>query len=123
MEHDRRRALLLELLDGTTPTVELIAQLAKHPWDCEHPMVLMAPGQVRRALQRYLDGNATPEELELWAETLESRDDVGFEDGFEKLGRELLWELANPELQGPLSKDSARAILSRISSLGIPSDM
>lgn len=109
-----RQRLLVELLDWTRPTREIVAELAAFPWDSETKLVIVGRHHLQGALERYLNGSAAPDEIEEWAEALESRDDIGFEEGLEKLGSELLSTLANPELEGPLSGEFVRAWLSRI---------
>jgi len=98
---DNRRKFLLELLNWTSPLREVFAQLALFPWDHETTLVLVERHHLRNALTRYVEGSASSEEIEQWAEALESRDDVGFEDGVADLARELLWKLRSDPLPLP----------------------
>ena len=111
---DDRRKVLLELLNWTSPLREVFAQVALFAWDHETTLVLVERHHLRNALTRYVEGSAISEEMEQWAEALESRDDVGFEDGVAELARELLWKLANPALEGPRSKQVAQGMLDRL---------
>ena len=62
-------------------------------------LVELKRGHVVAAIQRRLDGTISPEEVRAWAETLEGRDDVGYEEGGVDL-REALFNWRRPNCSG-----------------------
>ncbi|HEX2210578.1 MAG TPA: hypothetical protein VHG93_23055 [Longimicrobium sp.] len=106
-----RRSLLMSLLRGERPTAELRRELARHPWDCESPLVTLEATHVRGMTQRFVDGLISARDLEDWADALELREDIDMEAGKEDLLRETIQRLANPELYDPLTRDHAADIL------------
>ena len=86
------------------------ASLSLFEWDWEGPPIARLDArEVATVLQRYTAGEVTGDEVETWANLLEGRDDVEFETE----AAEAIFDLANPELQGPLA-DVAPALLARL---------
>lgn len=103
----RRRAALRDLVELRVPVERAVADLASFGWDCDEELHTFTRADARRLLQRYRRGELTAEECCLWAETLEARDDLGLEQSSEDTLKEFLFELATPELAGPLTPESA----------------
>lgn len=92
------------------PLDALRTSLAAFEWDWEGPPIARLNGrEVASVLQRYTAGEVTGDEVETWASLLEGRDDVEFEPE----AAEAIFDLANPELQGPLS-EVAPMLLARL---------
>jgi hypothetical protein len=53
-------------------------------------------------VQRFLDGVLSTDDLENWANAIESRDDIGFENN--ELS-EFIFDLANPVINGEITKE------------------
>lgn len=96
---DARVEVLRDLIDFRRPVPEAVIALGSFAWDAPHELVAVTKGQVIAAIQRCLDGTISLEELRAWAEALEGRDDVGYEEGGVDM-REAVFELATPELFG-----------------------
>jgi hypothetical protein len=56
-----------------------------------------------------LEGELTTADAEQWANAVEGRDDIGFEQGYEELLRTFVFEVANPVLAEPITENYARA--------------
>lgn len=96
---DRQSALAaLVRLDGSADT--LARRLEQWLWDSE-PLIKLTRQHVISALQRYQSGDLSALVLEAWANAIEGRDDIEFEDA--KVG-EAVHEIANPVLQGALTE-------------------
>ncbi|HET6668394.1 MAG TPA: hypothetical protein VFG98_14045 [Intrasporangium sp.] len=106
-----RIELLRELVRCDPPLTTTLQGLAAHPWDHDTDLVTLSAGQAVEVLLRFVRGEVEAEQLELWAESLESREDVGLEPADEL--RQMLLELSTPELFGELA-DLARTWLDRL---------
>lgn len=115
-EETRRLFLVDALLAMTMPLPEVIGQLAAMNWDYEGAGVELSSSHLIHALQRYLRDEISEEEIELWANQIEGRDDVWFEARFRERIEEVLYELANPLLTQPLDPQRAGELIRKLSS-------
>jgi hypothetical protein len=104
---DRVHALR-SVLDLDGPIDDLVTRLRSFPWDSADVLVVLKPQQVIALLERYLNGSVRQADLEKWAETIEGRDDVGYDVKEEELLREIVFELANPLLTQQIDNEKAR---------------
>jgi hypothetical protein len=108
MSPELRAEALRDLVELRTPIDDAAAVLARFGWDSEDEPVTLTRADALRVLRGYLNGRLTNEDVRRWAEALEGREDLGRETGFEKLLTEFLFELATPELAGPLTPELAQ---------------
>lgn len=98
---DAERALLVNLLlDRPDEASTLLARLRRFPWDCEEGLALLSRDRLVHALDRFLTGSLSAEQIAYWAEAIEVRDDIATEGFGLHLIREIVAELANPYLAG-----------------------
>jgi hypothetical protein len=109
-----RAELLRGLIEGRLAPAEAEAQLAAFPWDCDEPLVRLTPEAVAAILKRYMAGALDAADVTAWADALEVRDDVGFEADWEDEGPDVIFQLANPLLEGELTPDQAAGLLERL---------
>ncbi|MBW8184293.1 hypothetical protein [Shewanella nanhaiensis] len=100
-----------ELLDNlvkfnlTIPTLK--EELSKLDWDyCEEPFVV-EPIDIRNVIQRYLAGDYSAAQLESWANLIECREDLELEELIDNI----VYQLANPSLEGEITKDSCKEMI------------
>jgi hypothetical protein len=86
------------------PVADALKRLRAFDWDGAPDLVTLSPATVIGALDRYLPGDVTAEEIEKWAQGIEVRDDLAFPPLFATVLKELFFELAHPEINRPLSK-------------------
>lgn len=108
IEGTRRLALVRDLLEMTMPLGNVIRDLSTMAWDYDGEGVELTTEHLANALQRYLRGDVSESDIELWANQVEGRDDVQFQESAESVIKEVLHELANPLLTQLL--DHPRAI-------------
>ena len=108
-----RQELIRRIVEGEFPVAPLREELAAYPWDADDPLVSLRPDHVRRVVERFLLGELTSSNVQEWAEAVELRDDVDFDDTELDLAR-LMFILANPEVNGPLTPERARELLSAL---------
>lgn len=85
----------------------MISEVKALPWDAEQDLVRLDSDDVISVLQRYLAGELDRTDLEVWADLIEGREDIGFEPGHEDVLKNIIYELANPTIMNELT--SARA--------------
>ena len=85
--------------------------LRRFEWDCDDELVIVERRHLQNALRRFVDGELTSVEIELWANVIEGRDDIGFEDGLADRLKDILFKLANPLLNEPITTQAAKGWL------------
>lgn len=107
----RRAELLRQLVELTAPPEPAMKELAKLGWDwAGAPLVIIERRHMASVLERFLAGTLSVSELRGWAERLEGRDDVGFEEEHGDLLRELFFRIANTEINGAITAEVAGAM-------------
>jgi hypothetical protein len=95
--HDDTRRQLLDRITRAEPTMrDDLQQLATFPFDSTEPLIVLTVDTARDVLARHAGGLITDADLELWADSLEVRDDVALDPGL----TDCLFELSTPELTG-----------------------
>jgi len=103
MSDGQRLRALEELVHFRRPIEELSVIIRSLPWDSDGPTIELTTEHVRRILRSFLQNERTADELEFWANCVESREDIWTGP----LIRYIVYKLANPELEGTLTTDSA----------------
>jgi hypothetical protein len=106
-----RSTTLESLLNLNAPLSEIQAALSAFPWDSDEELVTLESRHIAAVLARYVDGGLTDKEVEAWANSLELREDIGVRAS---MVRQCLHELANPELEQPLTKIRAQWWLTKL---------
>ena len=109
-----RAATLQDLVEFRRPANELSDELAGYDWDSDLGIVVLDSSQVRSVLDRYLDGRLTAGECREWAELVFGRDDIALQPGRETLLKDVLFWMSEPEINGPMSPELARAHMNRL---------
>lgn len=105
-----RLVLISDLLQITRPLAEISEQISSLSWDYDGNDVKLTRHHLLNALQRYLQASLLANDIEVWANLIESREDVSYQLGHEKQIADVLHELANPYLTQPLDSNRAAAI-------------
>ena len=66
---------------------------------------------VLKILDQYINGDLNSKEIQFWAESIEGRDDIGFQSNELK---NFIFELATPEINTPIDKDWANQWIIRL---------
>jgi len=109
---DQRVKILQSLLTLSTDLSSIRSQLAPLPWDVEEALVVLTPDHLRTILERRIAGDLSSVEVEDWANLIEGRDDIGFDDEHASKLRAVVHELANPLLTRELTVETARDLIS-----------
>ncbi len=104
-----------ELLDNLVKFNKAITVLkeglSKLEWDYEGEPLVVKPIDIRNVIQRYLDGEYSAEQLESWANLIECREDLELEEFTDNI----IYQLANPTLEGEITKDSCKEMINLFS--------
>ena len=101
-----RRAILESLLRFDQPLPELEAALASLDEDSA-PAATLTRSHIALVVRRFEVGLLEAEAVARWADLIECREDIEFEARHEPAVADALFDLANPDLQGPLAEISA----------------
>lgn len=115
----RRIELLGYLLAAKTPLAPLAAALASYEWDSP-PLVVLRREHVVSVLQRFLAGEVQAGFVREWADLVEVRDDIEFEQGHSEALQDALFTLATPETQGRLDAALAASLIFRLTNVPCP---
>lgn len=106
---NRRAEILEQLVRYEVPTEPLVRELRGFGWDwnCE-PLLILRKEHLIRIIDRFLAGEISGAELHQWAENLELREDVAFEDTDADMIDSVFFRLAVPEINEPLTPEVVR---------------
>ncbi|GAB3969733.1 hypothetical protein GCM10029978_041650 [Actinoallomurus acanthiterrae] len=102
-ERTERTAALQALIELRLPPMQAARSLVRFGGESSQDLVTLGRSDARRVLDRYASGDLSPDDCARWAEALEAREDVGFEKGHLDRLTGFLFEMANPEINGPVS--------------------
>lgn len=97
-----RNEILSDLVANKGEIAGLTEELSHYSWDCEDPLYTINPDDIYKVLNQYSQGNVDSKTIEDWANAIESRDDLDFEN--EEI-HEIITEIANPVLFGNISDE------------------
>lgn len=104
-----RKEILIDLVQNKKEISDLTKELSHHSWDYDEPLYIVTAQDVYNVLNT-LDA----ETLENWANAIESREELDFEN--EEL-QEMIHELANPILFGTISNEKIESLKKHLQSL------
>ncbi|MDD9899924.1 MAG: hypothetical protein OXT65_02990 [Alphaproteobacteria bacterium] len=95
----------------------LAEQLRSVGWDSPDGEVAhLTSAHIISILERYLDGRLTEQQVEDWANLVEAREDItfGVQEEDEDMVTAAIHDLANPALEGNITHESAKKLVSRL---------
>lgn len=111
----KRMDTLKSLVSLTKSLDEISSNLAMFDWDYEGEPLVVTPPQVIEVLQLYISGGMGADALEQWANILECREDIAFEKNGEGELENVIYCLANPELEGDITSDRCEQFVKELS--------
>jgi|WetSurMetagenome_2_1015567.scaffolds.fasta_scaffold628306_1 hypothetical protein len=110
---DERASLVRALIRGERPTTDVLSELARFPWDSDE-LAILTRADVVKILCRCVDGIFSANDVEDWANGIEMRDDVGLDPDHEELLKEAVFQLANPDINEPVTLEFAKRWIDRL---------
>lgn len=105
-----RKEILRKLIRLEGEFLPLVRRLRQLPWDSEESPVLLTRSNVVAVLDRYLVGGLSEDDLENWANEIEGREDIDFDE----VSKDAIFELANPLLNRALNPKVIHGIRDRL---------
>lgn len=103
-----RLQVLSDLVSFNKSIDILSKEVTQLNWDYDGEPFVVQVSQVRAVLEGFLSNKYSVQELEDWANLVESREDLDFE---ERKLEEVIYTLANPVLEGELTYQSCKELL------------
>jgi hypothetical protein len=96
-----REDILTDIASFRGKFSELKNELSTYPWDSEEPVLIIGKLDFSNALKKCIRDELNFGDLVIWANIIESRDDIDFEVAEIQ---EAIFELVSPEINGDISK-------------------
>ena len=109
---DTRASHLGELLQFSRPIADVAKDLSVFGWDSDEDLITLEPAHALSVLIRFLANELSAIEIEDWANAIECREDIGFDQ--ESAVAAALFELANPLITRPLTRQSATDLVAKL---------
>lgn len=109
-----RMSLLSDFLNLNGDFRLIREELLKLKWDYDEVIVLTREHLIK-LLSKYISGEFTNKDIVDWTNVIESREDIGYESLHEEMIKELIFQLANPEINSNLDQKKAMKYLSLLS--------
>jgi hypothetical protein len=106
-----RNKFLNDLIALTRPLRELSKQVSEIPWDHAGPKIILRRTNLVSIIERVLAGELSVNDLENWANLLECREDIEFENEHEDQIDNIIDIFANPVLFGSMDHPRLENIL------------
>jgi hypothetical protein len=106
-----RIARVNNLICGADDLASIKADLGAFDWDYRGAPVELRRDHIMAMIQRFTSGSASSGYVAEWADLIEMRSDIAFEPGFEELIISIIFDLANPDINGVLDLKKAASIL------------
>lgn len=90
---------------------ELQNELSHCSWDIQEPILIVSKQDFTNIFKKCINNEISFETLVSWANAIECRDDLDFE--VEEM-QEIVFELANPEINGEIRKERLQEIINEL---------
>lgn len=106
-----RKDILTDLVFFKADLSELQNELSQYSWDIEEPILMISKQDFTNIFKKCINNEISFETLVSWANAIECRDDLDFE--VEEM-QEIVFELANPEINGEIRKERLQEIINEL---------
>lgn len=106
-----REKILRDLVYLNDDIVKLQIELVSYKWDVDNPIFIITNDVLHNVLSKLSNENISFDIIEEWANAIECREDLDFEN---EILREIVIELANPTLFGQIDGQKVRQLIQRI---------
>lgn len=98
MDIDRRKELIERVVRYQGEPASYFAELRAFGWDCESVLVILDTKDITHVLTLFSSGKISDIDVREWANFIERREDIELDRGDEKELNEVIFWLANPEI-------------------------
>lgn len=100
---DRRKAVY-DLIQLRCPLNESLARLAAFIWSYQEDLAAVEVRDISHALDEFEAGRIGADELSVWAEEVQVREDIGVDSSGHDFIADALFQLSTPEICGPANE-------------------
>ena len=104
---------LTDLVQFNKPLSLLSNELSQFEWDYNSEELTISKSDIIKVLQRCILANISISEIEEWANLIECREDIKYEDN---TLQNIIFQLANPLLEGKISQITCKQLLDKLMS-------
>lgn len=108
-----RKSILKNLIQLDRPLDTIQNELIKYGWDSDE-LIILKKYDLKLILEKYLEGLISNDSLDLWANIIEGRDDIGFDKIDDKVINEVIFILANPDISMRLTKENVKKLIEKL---------
>lgn len=112
-----RQEYLNALVNFDQPLSTILPILKTFPWDSSEAIITLKKEHLLQILDRYLHNALSATDLENWADAIECREDIAYETDYEAIINDIIFYLANPTLNDPISPKMIEQYISQFSHL------
>jgi hypothetical protein len=112
-----RAALLEQLAWRVRSREDILNELQRFGWDSDTDHFVIPAAAIINVINLRLNAAISEKELTEWAECFECREDVTYEDGDGNVLSEIVFWLANPEINYQLTDDNLQMMKCRCSAI------
>ena len=102
---------MTHLIEYQEQISRLIEKLKEYEWDCDEELVVLTPAHVVKVLDKFLANEINEIQVQEWANAIERREDIGFQEEYLSTLDEMIFWLANPNINFPISVELARRVI------------
>lgn len=111
MSSNDKKQILKNLIKFNKSLKNIKNEISNLNFDSKFELYIITKNDIKQILNRALKENIAFKELEEWANLIECRDDLGFE---EEILQEIIFDFANPEINGLITKDKIKTALKEL---------
>ncbi|MFM7441829.1 MAG: hypothetical protein ACKO2V_25065 [Snowella sp.] len=110
-----RQEYLNALVNLDQPLSTILPILKTFPWDNNQTIIILKKEHLIQILNLYLDHSLSATDLENWANAIECREDITYKTEDEDFINDIIFDLANPILNTPISPELVRQYITQLS--------
>ena len=114
LERMNRLTVVASLVECQGDITALRGKLQEYPFDADAPLVTLQPSHIISVLERFVAGAISASDVESWADAVEGRDDIAYAEAAEVAISATLAALSAPEINGALTPEFAKTLLSQL---------
>lgn len=114
MSPERRQELIRKVVDYDGDPSLLFEEIRHFGWDCETELVTLTADHIHNVLRQYLDGIISARKVSEWANFIERREDIALEEEQIDVLNEIIFWLANPEINYPITEELTHQITAKL---------
>lgn len=110
-----RYDVLKALIELNQPLEDVACKLKEHSYDFDGEPIILCKNHLINALNFVISESKNTEEIVRWANLIEMREDIDFDEEYEDLIGEVMHKLANPDLEGEVTVLTCKQYLAELS--------